>query len=145
MQVRNSYLHAGTSVFTRLAATILIALTVMTPSRASAQEQQGREVKELSGDWTVDLRPTRDSPAYLKPMRIEVASDNAVTGTFYESAIESGRADASKGRACFAFTTSDGSGPYQTSGCVVGDKIEGQTWSSGRGFLLVWTASRPAQ
>jgi hypothetical protein len=125
-----------------MATSILIVLAAMTPTRASAQEVRDRDVKELVGDWTVDLRPMRDSPAYLKPMKLQVAADNAVTGTFYESAIESGRADASKGRACFAITTSDGSGPYQTAGCLVGDKIEGQTWSPGRGFLLTWTASR---
>ena len=80
----------------------------------------------------------------LRPMRLAVTADNTVSGTFYESPILAGRADARKGRACFAVTTRDGSGAYQTSGCLVGDRIEGQTWAEGRAFLLTWTATRAA-
>jgi hypothetical protein len=97
---------------------------------------------DLAGEWTVDLRPTADAPAYLKTMRLAVAPDNAVTGTFYDSPILAGRAGAGKGRTCFAFTTRDGSGPYHTAGCLAGDRVEGQTWAEGRGFLLTWTATR---
>ena len=100
---------------------------------------------DLAGEWAVDLRPTMQAPAYIKPMRLSVGADNAVAGEFYDSPITSGRADASKGRTCFAFTTMDGSGPYQTAGCLVGDQIEGQTWSEGRTFLLTWTATRPVR
>ena len=105
--------------------------------------QRAQTPNDLAGDWMVDLRPTTQAPAYIKPMRLSVGADNSLAGEFYESSIASGRADASKGRTCFAFTTRDGSGPYQTAGCLVGDRIEGQTWSEGRGFLLTWTATRP--
>ena len=129
----------------RLAASILIVASASIPATAGAQEEKGRDVKELAGEWIVDLRPTVDAPEFLKRMQLEVGSDNAVRGTFYDSPIAKGRADASKERTCFAFTTSDGSGAYQTAGCLVGDKIEGQTWSEGRGFLLTWTATRQAR
>jgi len=52
---------------------------------------------------------------------------------------------ATNGRPCFAFRTSDNSGPYQTSGCLVGERIKGQTWSEGRNFVLAWTAVRTAK
>ncbi|MBB5746284.1 hypothetical protein [Brevundimonas variabilis] len=96
----------------------------------------------VSGEWTVDLRPDPNAPAYLKPMVIAVGSDGSITGTFYDHAIDKGRASAVSGRACFAFRTFDDSGAYHTSGCLVGDQIEGQTWSEGRNFLLAWTAVR---
>ncbi|KTT69771.1 hypothetical protein [Sphingomonas endophytica] len=97
---------------------------------------------DLSGEWTVDLRPTPQAPAYLKPMTLAVAADGALTGAFYEHPIDLGRAGATNGRPCFAFRTQDASGPYQTSGCLVGDHIEGQTWSEGRRFVLTWQATR---
>lgn len=97
---------------------------------------------QLTGEWTVDLRPTPESPAYLKPMMLAVAADGTLTGAFYEHPIDLGRAGATNGRPCFAFRTQDASGPYQTSGCLVGDRIEGQTWSEGRRFVLTWQANR---
>ena len=135
----------GSAASRRLAASVLIVVAAMAPHGAAAQERTNPNVKDLAGDWTVDLRPTSDSPELVKSMRIDVAPDNTISGTFYDSAIETGRADASKARACFAFTTSDGTGPYQTAGCLVGERIEWQTWSPARGFLITWTAVRPAR
>ncbi len=96
----------------------------------------------LAGTWTVDLRPSLDGPAYEKPMTLVVAGDGTVSGTFYGASIASGRASESNGRTCFAFTTADQSGPYQHSGCLKGDAVEGLSWSTGRGFLLAWSAKR---
>jgi hypothetical protein len=96
----------------------------------------------LAGSWQVDLRPSPEEPAYLKKMTLEIVADRSVRGTFYDSEIEAGRASASNGRLCFAFRTTDGVGPYHTSGCLVGDRIVGQTWAEHRKFLLNWTAVR---
>jgi hypothetical protein len=96
----------------------------------------------LAGRWIVDLRPSPDEPKYDKPMLLDIAADKTVSGTFYESEIEAGRASASNGRLCFAFRTTDGVGPYHTSGCLVGDRILGQTWAEHRQFLLNWSATR---
>lgn len=104
---------------------------------AAAQDQSG-----LAGNWTVDLRPKPDAAAYLKPMTLAIAADGTLTGEFYEYPIDLGKAGATNGRPCFAFRTHDQSGPYHTSGCLIGDHIEGQTWSEGRHFLLTWTATR---
>lgn len=113
----------------------IIALAVAPPVLS-------QPVSPLSGEWIVDLRSSPNDPAYLKPMVILVGSDGSMTGTFYDREIDKGRAGAVSGRACFALRTVDASGPYQTSGCLVGDQIEGQTWSEGRNFLLTWTAVR---
>jgi hypothetical protein len=96
----------------------------------------------LNGGWVVDLRPTPESPAYTQPMTLAVAADGSVSGTFYGAPVISGRASESNGRTCLAFTTSDGSGAYQHSGCLRGDAVEGLSWSTGRGFLLAWRATR---
>lgn len=96
----------------------------------------------LSGSWQVDLRPTPDSKPVLQPMSLVVAADGKVSGTFYGTAVADGRATASNGRTCVAFTTYDNSGPYQHSGCLNGDKMDGLSWSTGRSFLLAWRAER---
>jgi hypothetical protein len=96
----------------------------------------------LTGRWMVDLRPSPEARRYEKPMTLEIAPDRTIRGTFYDSDIEAGRAGASNGRACFAFRTTDGVGPYQTSGCLVGERILGQTWAEHREFVLNWSAVR---
>ena len=97
----------------------------------------------LDGDWTVDLRPTAEADAHPMPMTLKIAENGVVTGLFYRGPIEAGLASDNKGARCFAFTTSDPTGPYHTSGCLNGqDQIEGQTWSEGRHFLMHWIAAR---
>lgn len=96
----------------------------------------------LSGDWVVDLRLSLDDEAYTQPMTLTVASDGVVTGSFYNSEILAGRVGTAQNRTCVAFRTSDGSGLYHTSGCLVDGKMVGQTWSEGRNFVLPWTAER---
>ena len=99
-------------------------------------------LSDLEGAWVVDLRPQFTDPAYTKPMNLKIAADRAVSGDFYNSEILDGRASANQGRLCVAFKTTDGAGLYQSSGCLIGDKIVGETWAEGRKFLLNWTATR---
>ena len=119
--------------------TLALAFSIAGPAIAQTSDYGAGQ---LNGDWTLDLRPTNDAPAYIKTMKLDITSQGIVAGDFYDHAIEDGRASDAKGRACFAFHTSDNTGPYQTSGCRVGDRIEGQSWSEGRHFLLTWTATR---
>jgi hypothetical protein len=116
-----------------VAALILIATPV---AAAGPSDPPG-------GEWSVDLRPSPASRAYLKPMRLAVAPDGTVSGSFYDNAIAAGRASESNGRRCFAFRTADASGAYEISGCLMGGRMDGQTGSVGRGFLPAWTAKRP--
>ena len=99
-------------------------------------------VQALSGEWTVDLRPSFEDAPYDQPMVLTVSRSGEVTGTFYGSEISEGRAGAGQGRVCAAWRTFDNSGPYQHSGCLEGDTIVGQSWSEGRDFVLPWTARR---
>lgn len=116
----------------------LLAAATLVAAPAAAQD----DVQALAGRWTVDLRPSPEAPPYSQPMVLSIGEGGLVTGSFYNSEIQDGRAARSNGRTCFAFRTSDGSAPYQTSGCLVGDRVVGQTWSEGRRFLLAWTAER---
>ena len=97
----------------------------------------------MAGEWIVDLRLSLDDEEYTQPMVLDIAGDGSITGTFYYAEIEEGRAGSAQGRDCVVFRTSDGSGPYHTSACLVDGKMIGQTWSEGRDFVLPWTAERP--
>lgn len=96
----------------------------------------------VAGNWTVDLRLSAEDAPYSKPMVLTVAPDGSLSGEFYESIIEAGRFNDKAGRQCVAFRTSDNSGPYQHSACLEGKNIKGISWSTGRNFLLQWTATR---
>lgn len=120
-----------------------IALAAPPPAGHTVGTTEVRSgLETLAGRWIVDLRPSPDEPKYEKPMVLDIAADRTVQGSFYDSTIDAGRASASNGRTCFAFRTSDGVGPYHTSGCLVGDRILGQTWAEHRKFVLNWTAWR---
>jgi hypothetical protein len=112
------------------------------PAPAAPASSSTAALAALAGRWTVDLRPSPDAPKYEKPMVLTIAADRTVGGSFYDSEIQAGRASGSNGRVCFAFRTTDGAGPYHTSGCLVGDRILGQTWAEHRSFVLNWVAVR---
>ena len=95
----------------------------------------------LAGSWTVDLS-TEPGKAYTQPMGLVLAPDGTVSGTFYQSRIEGGRWKTDRGRTCVSFRTSDGNGPYHSAACLIGDRVQGQTWAEHRGFLFNWNAVR---
>lgn len=95
----------------------------------------------LDGAWTVDLSTDPGKP-YVQPMELRLAPDGTVSGSFYQSAIEAGRWKTDRGRTCVSFRTTDGKGPYHTAACLVGDRVEGQTWAEHRKFLFNWNAVR---
>lgn len=99
------------------------------------------EPDAMEGRWNVDLSADPSQP-YLKPMNLTLAADGTVSGDFYESTIEAGRWKAQNGRVCVSFRTTDGTGPYHSAACLVGDHIEGQTWAEHRNFVFVWNAAR---
>lgn len=106
-----------------------------------AVQMQAAAVQPPSGAWTVDLSANPAEP-YLKPMTLQLAADGTVTGDFYESEIVAGRWKSQAGRLCVAFRTMDGVGPYHTAACLVGDRVEGQTWAEHRSFVFIWSAVR---
>ena len=95
----------------------------------------------LAGEWSVDLSNDPAKP-YRKSMALALRPDGWVSGSFYDSDIQSGRWKTDRGRTCASFRTSDGAGPYHTSVCLRGDQAEGQTWAEHRNFLFNWVARR---
>jgi hypothetical protein len=98
-------------------------------------------VTPLDGAWTVDLAASKSEP-YTKPMVLTLNADGTVAGRFYDSDIQAGRWKTDRGRTCASFRTTDGTGPYHTSVCLVGKKAQGQTWAEHRNFLFNWNAER---
>ena len=96
----------------------------------------------LAGEWTVDLRLKLDDPVYTQAMKLTIAADKTITGSFYNSDILAGKAGTAQGRSCVSFRTTDGNGLYHSSACLVDGKMVGTTWAEGRGFVLPWTAER---
>ena len=120
-----------------LLRSILMAIVAAAiPATVSAQA-----APSLAGGWTVDLSAKPGEP-YTKPMQLVLNADGTVSGSFYESEIGSGRWKADRGRTCVSFRTTDGVGPYHSSACLVGDRVEGQTWAEQRNFLFNWNATR---
>ena len=108
---------------------------------AAALIAAAQPAEQLGGDWTVDLSTDPAKP-YSKPMKLDLASNGTVTGTFYDSEIQAGRWKTDRGRTCASFRTTDGAGPYHTSVCLEGAMAAGQTWAEHRNFLFNWNAKR---
>ena len=126
--------------FVAAAAAPIAAQT--TPPPVPAATPRAAAYALIEGNWTVDLRLKLDDPVYTKPMMLHIAADRTVTGSFYDSDILAGHAGTAQGRSCIAFRTTDGSGFYHTSACLIGQNMIGQTWAEGRNFVLPWTATR---
>ena len=115
---------------------LMLSLGLLVVTSAGAQPSP-----TLEGRWIVDLSAEPGQP-YTKLMDLTLAPDGKVSGSFYDSPIESGRWKVSRGRTCASFRTSDGKGPYHTSACLTGDRVSGQTWAEHRAFLFNWDAAR---
>ncbi|WP_128892142.1 hypothetical protein [Erythrobacter sp. HKB08] len=125
-------------------ALVALAALLLLAGNAPEEEPQGEPPHPIEGEWTVDLRLSISDPPYTQPMEIRLSHTNEVTGIFYGSQIEAGKLGSAQGRECIAFRTSDNSGAYQHSACLVGAVLVGQSWSEGRGFVLPWTATPTA-
>ena len=127
-----------------LSLSVALPLVAARPARAdtAAAPPPG---SSLIGSWTVDLRPTPASPAYLKKLLITRVEGTRIEGSFYDgSPLQAGRINStSTPQLCFAFLTDPGEGAYATSGRQIApDRLEGMTLSTTRGFVLPWTATR---
>jgi hypothetical protein len=117
-------------------------ITTILSFLAAAATSAAAPPPAIAGNWIVDLRLSDKDAPYSKPMMLTPAPDGSLSGEFYESNIEAGRFNDRKGHQCVAFRTSDNSGPYQHSACLEGKIVKGISWSTGRNFLLQWTATR---
>lgn len=97
----------------------------------------------LEGIWDVALYFSADAPPSGTTMVLSPEEDGTLDGEFYGSAFGAARHAERNGTAAFTAVTEDASGPYLHSGRLMPDgRIEGQTFSVGRDFLMLWTAER---
>ena len=100
----------------------------------------------LVGTWDVEMYYSVTEPPSSTELLITQAKDGKLTGSFYQSDFEAANYSIRRGILAFGATTSDGSAPYSHSGRLAGapgqQVIEGQTLSSGRNFLMIWTAKK---
>lgn len=100
-------------------------------------------LQELTGTWEIDLRPTPNDPAYLQYVTVtKPSADGVLQGTFYDTPFTNGRINTEWDKLYFAFTTSDGTNTYFTSGYLSSGKLYGTTFTEGRGFLMPWFSVR---
>ncbi|MEZ5953381.1 MAG: hypothetical protein R3C13_03650 [Hyphomonas sp.] len=120
------------------AAVLLGACTTVPPEPAAAPEPG-----DLNGTWDVSMFYAADQPPSSTVMVLEAGGDGALAGSFYGSGFEEGRWSLRGEVLAFGAVTSDASAPYSHSGRLAADgRIEGQTLSHGRDFLMIWVAER---
>lgn len=105
-------------------------------------ERTPADPDQLLGAWRIDLRPSAEADPYTVIMNIESIDEGRITGTFYNgSPISDGLVSTSWGVTRFAFTTSDGTGQYDTTGTLRNGILKGTTRSRGRDFLMEWNGT----
>lgn len=152
---RELYAMIQTTPFRSFAATlasfVLIGCATGTSETAAKDvtetnraENTGVVASELLGTWDVSLFFSETAPPSSTVMEIRsVNNDGTIEGTFYNTEFESARYAEREGVVAFTIITSDGTGQYATSGRLSNnDFVEGQTFSTGRDFLMTWVADR---
>lgn len=99
---------------------------------------------DLTGTWDVTMFWSPTEPPSSTVMVLTAGPDNKVTGSFYGSGFLEGEYSLRGDTLAFASVTTDGEAPYSHSGRLVDGRIEGQTLSHGRDFLMIWIAIRRA-
>ena len=98
---------------------------------------------DLAGSWDVSLYFSADAPPSTTVMVLDPNEDGSLAGRFYGSPFSAARFAEANGDVAFTAMTEDSSGAYLHSGRLAEDgRIEGQTLSVGRDFLMLWTAQR---
>ena len=135
--------HLTESLVALVASGVLIACaTTNATMNAGANRAAIDSADKFVGTWKVDLRPTPAAPAYYQEFVVNAVNGKSFTGTFYGAPITQGRINTDWGALRFAFVTSDQSGPYNHSGVLRNNRIEGMTNATGRDFLAYWSAER---
>lgn len=120
----------------------LIIGACATPAPSPATRQMSLAATDLSGTWDVALFYSVDAPPSATQMVLNVDDQGELSGSFYGSPFEEAGLSLRSETLAFGAVTSDGTGPYNHSGRYVDGRIEGQTLSTGRDFLMIWTAER---
>lgn len=117
-----------------------VATPIATPVAAVSAKPITADV--LDGTWDVALYFSPDAPPSATQMQFKTEGGKIVSGSFYQSEFQKADLSIRNGVLAFAVVTTDGLAPYNTSGRYIDGRIEGQTHSLGRDFLMIWTATR---
>ncbi len=97
----------------------------------------------LIGPWDVSLYYAKDAPPSSTVMEVKKVTDGTVKGSFYGSKFQMARAISFECGVRMIGITEDGTGGYIHSARMIEpDRLTGQTLSTGRDFLMAWTAVR---
>ncbi|WP_291205047.1 hypothetical protein [Hyphomonas sp.] len=130
-----------------LAALMLAACATPAAPAAEAPPAEAAALapSALDGIWDVTMFWSPTEPPSSTVMALKTSADNKVTGSFYESEFLEGEYSLRGDTLAFGSVTTDGAALYSHSGRFAGGKIEGQTLSHGRDFLMIWVAARRAE
>ncbi|MES2901633.1 MAG: hypothetical protein V4723_18030 [Pseudomonadota bacterium] len=121
---------------------ITIMMLTLVGCATGGMKTSQQDASSLVGTWRVDLRPTPGSPGYYKEFVVSSVHRNNFSGVFYGSSITNGRINVDWGAVRIGFVTADLSGQYNHSAVMTNGKLEGLTYSEGRGFLSYWSAEK---
>ncbi|MEO0425524.1 MAG: hypothetical protein AAF184_24535 [Pseudomonadota bacterium] len=124
---------------THLSVWLSAAIILLTTGAVVAEEGQDFT---LVGRWDVSLHYSPDKPPSKTELVVTAMVDGKLEGSFYGSPFSESGYTVHRGTLLFTAVTADGTGPYLHSARQVGECLEGQTLSTGRGFLMAWTACR---
>jgi len=137
---------AFTLAVAAIASLALSSCSTLNEVKAPIDAPQKAEITpdSLLGTWDVALLFDANAPPSSTVMEItSVNEDGTLAGSFYYSAFETARYRLMEDGIAITVITSDNSGPYMTSGRLnQSDPFEGQTLSTGRDFLMTWTAKK---
>ena len=133
--------------FVALVAVLLAACATPPAPAAPVSEPAATalQASDLNGTWDVTLFWSPTEPPSSTVMVLNVAEGGELTGSFYGSDFLEAEYSLRGDTLAFGSVTTDGEAPYSHSGHLVDGKIEGQTLSQGRDFLMIWVAARRAE
>ncbi len=120
----------------------VLALWLAACATPAAPPPAALKPSDLNGTWDVAMFYSPDEPPSSTVLELQVGDAGALTGSFYQSAFEDAEYAMRGSTLAFGAVTTDGTAPYSHSGRLVDGKIEGQTLSHGRDFLMIWVATR---
>lgn len=112
------------------------------PAVKQAAPTKELDFENIKGTWTIDLRPTPNSEAYLRDFVITPMAEKTFSGEFYGTSFSTGKFNTDWEFVYFGFTTSDKENVYFHSGYIDGEKIVGISYSPGRKFTAHWTGKK---
>lgn len=123
-------------------AILLLFLPICLYAQKESNDTPQASEENLTGTWTIDLRPTPDADPYFQSFVVESVEGNSFQGTFYGSAIEDPLINKNWDKLYFAFTTKDLNSEYFHSGYMQDGKLYGITYCPKREFTAPWTGEK---